>query len=75
MIVMSFAAGFAKAEDKPGAVRGSIVTLDLDGARSVIPAAAVTIESAELFRQTSKARSDSAICPPAGIRSGPAPPD
>ena len=52
MIVMSLAAGFAKAEDKPGAVRGSVITIESDGARSVIPAAAVMIESAELSRKT-----------------------
>jgi hypothetical protein len=33
-------------------VRGAVVTLDLDGARSAIPAAAVTIENTELFRKT-----------------------
>jgi Carboxypeptidase regulatory-like domain len=49
-MVMSFAAGFAKAEDQPGAVRGRIITIEPDGARSVIPAAAVMIESAELSR-------------------------
>ena len=49
---MSFAAGFATAEDKPGTVRGSIVTIESDGGRAVIPAAAVVIESAELSRKT-----------------------
>ena len=52
MIVMFLAAGFAKPEDNPGVVRGSIITIESDGARSVIPAAAVTIESAELSRKT-----------------------
>ena len=48
MIVMFLAADFAKPEDNPGAVRGSAITIESDGARSVIPAAAVMIESAEL---------------------------
>ena len=52
MAVMSFATGWAKAEDMPGTVRGSIITIESDGARSVIPAAAVMIESAELSRKT-----------------------
>ena len=52
MAVMIFAAGLAKAEEKPGAVRGSIITIESDGTRAVIPAAAVMIESAELSRKT-----------------------
>ena len=52
MAVMSFAAGLAQAEEKPGAVRGSIITIEPDGTRAVIPAAAVMIENAELSRKT-----------------------
>jgi hypothetical protein len=52
MIVISLAAGIAKAGDKPGAVRGSIVTIESDGARALIPAAAVVIENADLSRKT-----------------------
>jgi hypothetical protein len=33
MVVMFLAVGLAKAEDKPGTVRGSIVTIESDGAR------------------------------------------
>ncbi len=49
---MFFAAAFATAEEKPGTVRGSIVTIEPDSSRSVIPVAAVRIESAELSRTT-----------------------
>jgi hypothetical protein len=47
---LSFAAGLNHAEEKPGTVRGAVVTIDLDGAKSVIPAAAVTIDNTELSR-------------------------
>ena len=52
MAVLSFGAAFAEADDKPGTVRGSVITIELDGAKWVIPAAAVVIESAELSRKT-----------------------
>ncbi len=52
MVVILFASGLAKAEDMPGAVRGRIITIESDGTRSVIPAAAVMIESTELSRKT-----------------------
>ena len=52
LVSLLFFGSFAIAEDKLGVVRGNVVTIESDGAPSVIPAAAVTIESAELSRKT-----------------------
>ncbi len=53
MLVALFVAGsLAVADDKLGVVRGKVVTTEADGATSIIPAAAVAIESAELSRKT-----------------------
>lgn len=52
MVSLFFFESFAIAEDKLGVVRGNVVTIESDGAPSVIPAATVTIESAELSGKT-----------------------
>ena len=40
------------AQDKTGVIRGSVVTIESDGSRSMIPGATVAVESAEIARQT-----------------------
>ena len=46
------AGGVANAQNSPGLIRGSIVTIESDGSRSMIPGATVIAESAEGARQT-----------------------
>src|SRR5271166_443238 len=46
------AGGVANAQNSPGLIRGSIVTIESDGSRSMIPGATVVVESAEVARQT-----------------------
>src|SRR5271166_120491 len=45
------AGGVANAQNSPGLIRGSIVTIDSDGSRSMIPGATVVADSAEGARQ------------------------
>ena len=46
------AGGASDAQEKPGLIRGSVVTIESDGSRSMIPGATVMVESAEGARQT-----------------------
>ena len=46
------AGGASEAQEKPGLIRGSIVAIESDGSRSMIPNATVVVESAEGARQT-----------------------
>jgi hypothetical protein len=47
-----FAGAAGWAEDKAGSLRGNVVTIESDGSRSMIPAAAVTIDNSGLSRKT-----------------------
>ena len=44
--------GASEAQQRPGLIRGSIVTIESDGSRSMIPDASVVIESDGVARQT-----------------------
>ena len=46
------AGGPSDAQEKPGLIRGSIVAIESDGSRSMIPGATVVVESPEGARQT-----------------------
>ena len=46
------AGGVADAQNGPGVIRGAIVMIESDGSSSMIPGATVSVESAEVARQT-----------------------
>jgi len=52
LTLLIIAGGVANAQNNPGEIRGSIVTIESDGSRSMIPGATVVLESAEVARQT-----------------------
>ena len=52
LTLLILAGGVADAQENPGLIRGSIVTIESDGSRSMIPGATVVAESAEVARQT-----------------------
>ena len=52
LTLLILAGGASDAQEKPGLIRGSIVAIESDGSRSMIPGATVVVESAEGARQT-----------------------
>jgi hypothetical protein len=52
LVAFTLAGSVAKAQDKFGIIRGTVVIVESDGSTSVIPGAAVAINGRELIRNT-----------------------